>query len=104
MEVTKSYSHPKGKMGRKIRNKYRLMATNSVLKKIPEDITYHFLVTRKLLQKKQYRFKHKTSMTMALQNILIISLDIKNAFNSIKPAVINRKLKEVKCYQNITNL
>lgn len=37
-------------------------------------------------------------------NVLIISLDIKNAFNSIQPNIVIQKLEECKCHSNLMNI
>lgn len=71
-----------------------------------------------LLLRNQYGFKHLTSTTHALENIkkkvtqalldkqavLLISLDIKNAFNSISIKVILQYLTEHKCPENLNVL
>lgn len=83
-----------------------------------KDRLYHFLYKNQHFQKNQFGFTHNTSTTRALQeitkriqqakidkmNCLIISLDIKNAFNSIKPSIVVEKLKEYKCHDNLIKL
>lgn len=114
---------PKAKTeGKPEENKYRPIAVNSILGKILEkllkDRLYHFLHKNQLFQKYQFGFTHNTSTTKALQeiikrieqakldktNCLIISLDIKNAFNSIKPKIVVQKLKEYNCHDNLIKL
>lgn len=99
--------------------KYRPIAINSMLLKILEklikDRIYYYLSNQQLFPKHRYGFQHNTSTTDALMEIrkrivqasldklgtLIISLDIKNAFNSIQPKIILKKLKAIKCYRNL---
>lgn len=103
-------------------NKYRPIAINSILGKILEklikDRIYYFLFKNHHFNKKQFGFTHGTSTTTALEEIIkrinqakidklnsmLIALDIKNAFNSIKPEVVIQKLEEYKCPNNLIKL
>lgn len=101
---------------------FRPIAINSifgkVLEKLLKDRIYFYLNKEHLLLRNQYGFKHLTSTTHALENIkkkvtqalldkqavLLISLDIKNAFNSISIKVILEYLTEHKCPENLNVL
>lgn len=102
--------------------KYRPIAINSILGKVLEklikDRIYFFLFKNKLFNRYQYGFTHNTSTIEALQeierrirraridknNVLLISLDIKNAFNSIRPDIVTQKLEECKCHSNLIKI
>lgn len=99
--------------------RYRPIAINSnfgkVLEKLIKDRLYYFLFKGNHIHKNQFGFRHKTSTTHALleikkrivqskidkHNCLIISLDIKNAFNGIKATNITDILQEYKCPLNM---
>lgn len=101
---------------------YRPIAINSIFGKILEsllkDRIYHFLYKNELFPKNQYGFKHDTSTIQALENIkkkldqasldkegaLIISMDIKNAFNTIDKKEIIKYLEENNCPKNLIKL
>lgn len=101
---------------------FRPIALNSILGKVLETLLknriYHYLYTRDLLPKNQYGFTHNTSTTKALESVLhkvkmgneldhttvIISLDIKNAFNHIRHGKIAKYLNNNHCPPNLINL
>lgn len=101
-------------------NQFRPIAINSIFGKILEkllnDRIYFHLFTNNHLPPNQFGFTHNTSTTQALLNIkdsiaqannekcIIISLDVKNAFNQIRQSNINEYLKETECPNNLTNL
>lgn len=114
---------PKAKSEDKPEDKrYRPIAINSILGKVLEklikDRLYHFLYKNNHLNKYQFGFTHNTSTTQALQeikkriarakidkmNIILVSLDIKNAFNSIQPKIVTSKLEEYQCHRNLIKL
>lgn len=114
---------PKSKAEDKIEEKkYRPIAINSILGKVLEkllkDRIYYFLVKNKLLQEYQFGFTHNTSTIEALQelkrrisrakldklNIAVISLDIKDAFNSILPSIVTDRLVKYKCPNNLIKI
>lgn len=103
------------------RYNFRPIALNSILGKVLEKLLnnrlYFFLTQHKLLVSNQYGFTHKTSTVHALENIkediteaqgkknkvIIISLDIKNAFGQIRKSKIERILKDLRIPVNIFN-
>lgn len=114
---------PKGNSeARTEENKYRPIAINSILGKVLEklvkDRIYYFLVKNNLLGRNQFGFVHKTSTTEALQeivkrinrakldkkNTLLVSLDVKNAFNSIRPDIVTNQLQKYKCHSNLIEI
>lgn len=101
---------------------FRPIAINSIfgkiLEKLLKDRLYYFLNMKGLFLRNQYGFKHGTSTTQALENIkkkldqalldkeaaLIISMDIKNAFNTIDKKEIIKFLEDNSCPRNLIKL
>lgn len=101
---------------------FRPIAINSIFGKIYEKLLYHriyhYLHINKLIPKNQYGFTHGTSAVNALDKIkrtlqkakldklkaIIISLDIKNAFGSIKTTTIIKELKNLKIPHNLVEI
>lgn len=101
---------------------FRPIALNSILGKVLETLVknriYHHLHKNDLLPSNQFGFTHNTSTTKALEAVLekveignsekdttvIISLDIKNAFNHIRHEKITRYLTDNQCPPNLISL
>lgn len=98
---------------------YRPIAINSILGKILEKLlnnrTYFHFVKNNLLPPNQYGFTHNTSAITALsqlkssiqeavsnkKKVIVISLDIKNAFGSVSAKIIDGRFKKANLPENI---
>lgn len=101
---------------------YRPICLNSIFGKVLEKLInnrlYHFLHSKKLLHENQFGFTHRKSAVSALYKIktkledvkregkgaILVSLDIKGAFNSLWAPVVINKLRENNCPRNLFNL
>lgn len=98
---------------------YRPICLNSVFGKVLEKLInnrlYHFLHREKLRHENQFGFTHRRSAVSALYKIktqledikregkgaILVSLDIKGAFNSLWAPIVINKLRENNCHRNL---